>query len=280
MTPRFDAIILGLIFGTATLSVTIPKARANELELTQETSSVCQQNPSLQTSSSKRFRKTCQSSDNSEKQVSDERIPNDNLDDPTNEKEDNNPADSVKDRATSENQDPNSNDSDRDPVDVDTDNSGDKGTPDKSKEESEPASTSDDSHDFNLFKGNIIFQINPGSGGDSFGNGFTSPEPMQPETPPIKPSKKVPKKVKDIKLQKLVSPKSPNPNRLLPQKSINSIIPKTPSNIKSLIVPTKSVRPILSRPAPALRIRSVQPMMKQNPMINRGMSRPVQRRSK
>jgi hypothetical protein len=164
--------------------------------------------------------------------------------------------------------------------DQDTGNNDGKSTPDTSKEESTPASG--DSHDFNLFKGNIIFQISPGGGGDSFSNGFTSPEPMQPQALPSKPSKKMPKKPKGViaKPQKLVSPKSSNLNQLLPQKGIKPISPKYSPNIKSLILPTKSVRPILSRPNSTLRIRSVQPMIKQRPMLNPVMSRPVQRRSK
>jgi hypothetical protein len=164
--------------------------------------------------------------------------------------------------------------------DQDTGNNDGKSTPDTSTEESTPASG--DSHDFNLFKGNIIFQISPGGGGDSFSNGFTSPEPIQPEALPSKPSKKMPKKPKGVsaKPQKLVSPKSSNLNQLLPQKGIKPISPKYSPNIKSLILPTKSVRPILSRPNSTLRIRSVQPMIKQHPMINPVMSRPVQRRSK
>jgi hypothetical protein len=158
--------------------------------------------------------------------------------------------------------------------DQDTDNSSDKDAPDKSTEEAEPT-TPNDSHDFNLIKGNIIFQLSPGGGsGDSFGNGFTSPEPMQPEPIQVKPPKKAPKKIKLAKPQKLVSP-ALNRNQLLPRQIIKPIIPKTPANIKSLIVPNKTIRPILSRPNRTLRIRSVQPMMRQNPMINRSISRPV-----
>lgn len=159
----------------------------------------------------------------------------------------------------------------------DSDNGSDQTTPDKPKEESNPTSTPNDSHDLNLF-----IQLSPGGGSsDSFSNGFTSPEPMKAETAPVKPSPKIPKKTKGTsKPQKLVFP-TLNRNQLLPQKSIKPIIPKTPLNIKSIIVPTKSLRPIiLKQPAPALRIRSVQPVMRQNLMINRGVSRPVQRRSK
>jgi hypothetical protein len=278
MTSRFDAIILGLIFGATTLSINIPKAGANELKLTQNTYSICRKNSLPQTSSLKHYGKICQPSDNSKKQVSDERLPSDNLDDPTNEEKDDNLSDSSKD--TSKTPTPDSNDADRDSSDVNTDDSGYKGASDKSKQKSEPPSTLD-SHDFNLIKGNIIFQSSPGSvSGDSSGNGFTFPEPIQIVPMPVKPSPKVLKKTKGSeKLQKLVSPVS-NRNRLLPQKIITPINPKSSPKIESLIIPPKGIQPIFHQPDRPLRIRSVQPTMKQHPVINRGISRPIQHRAK
>jgi hypothetical protein len=232
MTSRFDAIILGLIFGATTLSVNIPQAGANELKLTQNTYSICRKNSLPQTSSLKHSGKICQPSDNSEKQVSDERLPSDN-DDPTNKEKDDNSSNSSKT--------PDSNDSDRDSSDVNTGDSGYKGDSDKSKQESEPPSTLD-SHDFNLIKGNIIFQFSPGSvSGDSSGNGFTFPEPIQTAPMPVKPSPKVLKKTKGSeKPQTLVSPVL-NRDRLLPQKIITPISPKSSPKIKSLIIPPKGI---------------------------------------
>jgi hypothetical protein len=278
MTSRFDAIILGLIFGATTLSVNIPQAGANELKLTQNTYSICRKNSLPQTSSLKHSGKICQPSDRSEKQLSNERLPSDNLDDPTNEEKDDNFSDSSKD--TSENPTPDSNDSDRDSSDVNTGDRGDKGDSDKSKQESESASTLD-SHDFNLIKGNIIFQISPGSvSGDSSGNGFTFPEPIQTAPMPVKPSPKVLKKTQGSeKPQPLVSPVL-NRDRLLPQKIITPINPKSSPKIESLIIPPKGIQPIFHQPDRPLRIRSVQPTSKQHPVINRGISRPIQHRAK
>jgi hypothetical protein len=151
----------------------------------------------------------------------------------------------------------------------DTGNNSDKATPDKSKEESEPV-TSDSG-----LKINVFFNFG-GSNGEQFGigDGFTSPQPI-----PARPYEKTPKKIKEAKPQKLVSPNL-NRDLLLPQKGIKPISPKYSPNIKSLNLPTKSVRPILNRQDPALRIRSVQPMMKQHPMINHGVSNSVRHRSK